>query len=103
MELPLYKSGCEFSTFSQKGGVQIFPMKRERLLNWGVGEGVVLKKGVSLIFILTNSFQYYLLECLVCVYVFCLFTPFPSVVFVFHGKNLLLFNLISRYIYDFYK
>ena len=41
--------------------------------------------GVSLISILTNPFQCYLSECLVCV--FCLLAPFPSVLFVFHGKT----------------
>ena len=30
--------------------------------------------------------------------VFCLFTPFPFVLFVFHGKNLLLLNLINKYL-----
>ena len=36
----------------------------------------------------------------VCMYtcVFCLFTPFLSVLFVFHRKNLVLLNLINRYI-----
>ena len=57
----------------------------------------VLRKEVSLIFLLTNSFQCYLFECLVCICVFCLFTLFLSVLFVFQGKNLLLLNLISRY------
>ena len=52
---------------------------------------VVLKKGVTLIFILTNPFQCYLslsvwFVC-VCVCVFCLFTPFLSVLIVFHWKN----------------
>ena len=86
--------------FSQIGGGPDFSHEKGEVGKLG---RVVLKKGVSLIFILTKSFQYYLLECLAGVYVFCLFTPFPSVVFVFHGKNLLLFNLINRYRYDFCK
>ena len=32
-----------------------------------------------------------------CVPMFCVFTPFPTVLFVFHGRNLLLLNLINRY------
>ena len=40
-------------------------------------------------------------ECLVCVCVFCLFTPFLSVLFVLHRKNLVLYHLINRC--DFYK
>ena len=32
-----------------------------------------------------------------CVPMFCVFTRFPTVLFVFHGRNLLLLNLINRY------
>ena len=53
---------------------------------------------MSLFFILTNPFQYSIFDCLVSVCVFYLFTPFSSVLSVFHGKNLLLLNLINRYI-----
>ena len=42
--------------------------------------GSFLKKGVSLIFILINLFPASFSECL-CVCVFCLFTPFLSVLF----------------------
>ena len=34
---------------------------------------------------------------MVCLCVFCLFTPFPFVLFLFHGKNLLLLSLLNRY------
>ena len=39
-------------------------------------------------------------ECLVCVSVclFCLFTPFLSLLFVFHRKNLVLQHLINKYV-----
>ena len=39
-------------------------------------------------------------ECLVCMYVcvFCLFTPFPSVLFVFQRTNLVLYHLINSYV-----
>ena len=68
--------GVELSHFSKYGG---------------------LNKGVTLIFTLTNPFQ----SCLSvsewwCV--FCLFTLHLSVLFVFHGKNLVLLNLIDRYV-----
>ena len=36
-------------------------------------------------------------KCLVCVCVFCLFTPFLLVFFVFHRKKLVLLHLIYRY------
>ena len=44
---------------------------------------------ISLMFIFTNPFKCYL-----SVFVFCSFTPFPSVSFVLHRKNL--FNLNCR-------
>ena len=56
--------------------------------------------GVSIIFIPVNPFHYLSLSfwC-VCVYacVFCLFTPFLSVLFVFHRRNLVLYHLINRF------
>ena len=60
--------------------------------NGGVGKigSLVLKKVVSIFFILTNTFQCYLSLSIWCVCVFCLFTPFLSVLFVFHSKNLVL-------------
>ena len=68
---------------------------------------VVVKRGVSIIFILTNPFQCYIslsVWC-VCVCVFCLFTPFVSVLFMFH---IVFLHLINRYIWlllgnDFWK
>ena len=85
MELPLLSfqnfqvGGSDFS--HKKGGV-------------GLIVGVVLKKkgGVLLTFILTNPFQCYLSLNVwwVGVCVFCLFTPFLSVLFVFHRKTLVI-------------
>ena len=45
---------------------------------------IVLKKEVSLIFVLTNLFQCYLSLSVWCVfvYVFCLFAPFLSVLLI---------------------
>ena len=87
-----------FEIFEERGGSggrgQIFPIKREfGKIGGGGGWGVVLKKGVSLIFILTNPFWCYISECLVrlyVIYVCCLFTPFLSVLFMFPKKNLVL-------------
>ena len=47
--------------------------------------------------ILNGKLHFFVL-CLVCVCLLYLFTPFLSVFFVFHGKNLLLLKLISRYV-----
>ena len=77
----------KFFSFYERGLVQIFSIKRE---------GLVLKKKVITYFD-SNIFQCYLSECLVCVSVFCLFTPFPLVLLVFYGNNLLFLNLINRY------
>ena len=77
--------GLSFRNFRKKGGSD-FSHK-----SGGVG-----KKGggVSLIFILTLSsviFHRVSRVCVcVCVCVFCLFTPFLSVLLVFHRKNLVL-------------
>ena len=53
---------------------------------------------VSLIFIPSSHFQCYLSLGNLCVYldVFCLFTPFLSLLFMSHRKNLVLFHLINR-------
>ena len=81
----------EFSKFSKKegrgGGVSDFSHKKG-----GVGKiRFFLKKGgVSLIFILTSPFQCYLFLSVWCVCVFCLFTPFLSVLLVYNRKNLIL-------------
>ena len=53
-----------------------------------LGGAVVEKKGLSLIFILTFSSVTFLRVCGVCV--FCLFTPYLSLLFVFQKKNLAL-------------
>ena len=63
----------EFSTLLQKGGggcVQIFTIKSEGLVKQE--EGGVLKKGVPLIFVLTNPSQCYLSLSVWCVFMFCL-------------------------------
>ena len=76
----------------------IFSRKRIRFGKIGRGRGGVLKKG-GITYSDTNepfsvlSFS----ECLVCVCVFCLFTPFLSVLFLFYRKNLVLQHLINRY------
>ena len=70
--------------FHEKGVVQIFPIKREGL----VSEGVT--------YFDTNPSSVIFLD-IWCACVFCLFTPFSSVLFVFHGNNLLLLSLINRY------
>ena len=57
--------------------------------------GCSKKGGVSLVFTLTLSLIF-LSVC--CVYVFCWFTRFLSVFFVFHRNDLVLLNLISRFI-----
>ena len=44
-----------------------------------------------------HSFQCYLSLSVWCVCVFCLFTPFLSVLFVFHRKNFVLLHLMNRY------
>ena len=106
MESPaLCKGGrgeLSFRSFPKEGGASDFSAK-----NGGVGktDGVVLtKRGeVSLIFILTNLFHFYLslsvwcvffcvcvCVCVVYVCVFCLFISFVSVLFLFHRNNLVL-------------
>ena len=55
---PLIRCAYPFWKLPKKGG-QIFSIKRQELVKYGLGE-VVLKKGVSLIFILTSPFQCYL-------------------------------------------
>ena len=69
-------------------------------------EGVILKKGESIIFLLTNPFSViflYMFGVSVCVCVcVCLFTPFLSALFVFHRGTLVLQHLINR-LYDCYK
>ena len=82
-------------------GVQIFPIKREMLVKQG---SCFIKGQVSLIYVLTNPFQCYLSECLVCMCVFCLFTPFSSVLLVFSvsWEELTLIKSNQK-IHDFYK
>ena len=68
-----------------------------------IGEGGCFKKWGESLVIITNPFHCYLpliVWCVcvcVCVCVFCLFTPFLLVLFVFHWKNLALLNLINIY------
>ena len=85
---PFIKQGVELSKILQKMGAgQIFPIKSEGLV----------KQEVLLIFILANLFQSYHSPSVWCTCLFCLFIPFLSVFFVFHRKNLILWNLINRY------
>ena len=78
-----------FEIFAKRGGLD-FSLEKS------VGKiGGSLKKGVTLIFILGNPFYCYLSLSVRCV--FCLFTPFLSVLFVFNRKNLVLLHLINRY------
>ena len=81
--------GFSFRNFCKKRGLD-FSLEKS------VGKiGGSLKKGVTLIFILGNPFHCYLSLSVRCV--FCLFTPFLSVLFVFNRKNLVLLHLINRY------
>ena len=88
--------GLSFQIFEKRRVVSDFSHKKGEI---GKVRGSFLKKGgVSLIFILTNPFQCYLSECLVCVCVWvwvwvyvcmCVFNlliPFLSVLLVFHRK-----------------
>ena len=91
------EGGLSFQNFWKKSGSDFFHE------TGGVGKigGVVLKKGVSLIFILplSNVTFFWVFGVCVCVcFVYCLFTPFLSVLFVFH--SLIASN---QQIYDFYK
>ena len=81
------------SKFLKKGGSDFFHKTRgvgKIGAQGGGGWGCFKREGVSVMFKLTLSsvFFQYLSVCLVCVCV--LFTPFPSVLFVFHRKNLVL-------------
>ena len=88
--------GCDF--------FKIFPKREDSDFYHKKGGfskiGICFRRGwgtLSLILILTNPFQSYLsLSELWCV--FCLFTPYLSVFFVFHEKNLILLNVINRYV-----
>ena len=92
--LPLYKRGVWFFEIYPKIGGSDFPHKKG-----GVGKigWVVLIKGESLFFILNGLSQWYLSLSDSYMYVFCLFTSFLSVFFVFHEKKLVLLNLINKY------
>ena len=75
-----------------QGGFQLsrFSRKEDRASNFShkkgrvgqIREVVLNMKSSYIFFILTNPFQCYLSECLVCMCLFCLFTPFPSVLIV---------------------
>lgn len=73
----------EFLKFLEKGWASDFSHEKR-----GVGKigEIVLKKGGLTYFHTNQPFS-----------VLCLVTLFPSILFVFHGKNLLLLNLINRY------
>ena len=92
--LPLYKRGVWFFEIYPKIGGSDFPHKKGRVgkIGW-----VVLIKGESLFFILNGLSQWYLSLSDSYMYVFCLFTSFLSVFFVFHKKKLVLLNLINKY------
>ena len=92
--LPLYKRGVWFFEIYPKIGGSDFPHKKG-----GVGKigWVVLIKRESLFFILNGLSQWYLSLSDSYMYVFCLFTAFLSVFFVFHEKKLVLLNLINKY------
>ena len=92
--LPLYKRGVWFFEIYPKIGGSDFPHKKG-----GVGKigWVALIKGESLFFILNGLSQWYLSLSDSYMYVFCLFTSFLSVFFVFHKKKLVLLNLINKY------
>ena len=90
---PPFIKGVEFSKFLQKRRSSGFSHKKGE-----VGKiGSILKAGVSLVFILTNSIQCYLFLSVWCVCVFCLFTPFLSIFFMFYRNNLILLHLINIY------
>ena len=85
----------EFSKFSQKGRVQIFPIKKEGLVKWGI----VLKKGVPLIFILTLSSV--ILLSVWCVFVLFIYTNYISIACVSHEELTLAKS--NQQMHDFYK
>ena len=93
LETPLKRRKFEFSKFLKNKGVQIFPIKKEGL----VKQEVVLKKGVSLIFMLASPLQCYLSLNVRCVYVLFIYTISISITCV-SQENLVLQHLINRYI-----
>ena len=87
--------GLSFRNFVKKRSGSDVPIIREGLVKQG---RVALKKGVSLIFILTNPFQCYLSLSVWCMFVFCLFTPFVAVYLCFKEPSLIVLqHLINRY------
>ena len=91
---PLYKRVVWFFEIYPKIGGSDFPHKKG-----GVGKigWAVLIKVESLFFILNDLFQWYLSLSDSYMYVFCFFTPFLSVFFVFQQKKLVLLNLTNKY------
>ena len=88
-----------FWSFCKREGCQILPIKKEEFLKWeegGGGEGCS-KKGRYHIFSYKLTLYSAIVLSVWCVPMFCVFTAFPTVLFVFHGRNLLLSNLINRY------
>ena len=91
---PLYKSPPEFSSNS--------PLKKlnKKGRVGQIGTGCFKKGRVSLISKLTDPFQSYFSECVVCECVFYTISIniISTISVVFHGKNLVLLNLINRYV-----
>ena len=74
---------------------KVFPIKRE---GFGKIGGCFKKRGWPITFFtLTIPFQSYLWQCKWW-FLFCLFTPYVSVFFVLHVKNLFLLNLINKFV-----
>ena len=81
--------GLSFRNFLKKGWVQNFPIKI-RVGKIGGCSKIGAITNINLPF-LKLSFSL----CVVCL--FCSFTPILSVFFVFHRKDIVFFNLVSRY------
>ena len=78
------------------GGGSYFSHKKK-----GVGKikVIVFKVGGTTYFHINQPFPMLsFFACLVCLYVFCFFTPFLLVFFVYHRKKLVSLNLINRYV-----
>ena len=82
---PFLKGWFGFSKFSQKGGIQIFH-KKGRVPE--IGWHPITYFYVNLPFPILSFSE-------IVVMFFCLFTPYLSVFFVFHGKNLVLYPILE--------
>ena len=87
--------------FEKSGGSDFSSQKNGWVGKISGGEGVLKKRGVSLIFILTNPFQCYRSLSVCCVCGFCSFTPFLSVLLVSKDEPSL--TASNQQMYDFYK